>query len=192
MPGVRHIHIPKRTPRSTRIRIALWSACALSCLPAPAQSPPEAPPAGPDLRELAKATQNPVADLVSIPFQFNFNTGGGLQDQTYLNLNIQPVFPISLTKKWKLIARTIIPVDNFPGPSQTRFSGVGNIQSELFFTPAKPGKMIIGIGPTFSLPTSTASPSTTGTWAAGGGLVLLKATRHWVVGSLFRPILAAH
>ena len=62
-----------------------------------------------DTTELAKKTQNPVGDILSIPFEFNFNGGGGLEDQTHLNLNFQPVLPIKLTPGVNLIFRTIIP-----------------------------------------------------------------------------------
>ena len=148
--------------------------------PAPAQGTAQAQ----DVSALAKTTQNPVGDVVSVPFQFNFNNGGGLQDETYFNLNIQPVIPIHLSPNWSLIARTILPLDSFPGPNQTRFTGNGDIQEQLFFTPARPGKIIWGIGPMLSLPTATAESAKTGSWAAGPGALLLKMTGPWVLGVL--------
>ena len=63
-----------------------------------------------DVTDLAKETQNPVGDIVSVPFQFNFNSGGAYQDQTFFNLNFQPVIPIHLTSKVTFIARTIVPI----------------------------------------------------------------------------------
>jgi hypothetical protein len=154
---------------------------------APGTAPPAAaqtPPPAHDTTALAKQTQNPVGDLVSVPFQFNFNTGGGLSDQTFLNLNIQPVIPIKLSERWNVIARTIIPVDSLPGPDATRLSGVGDIQAQLFFTPAKPGPIIWGVGPILSMPTSTSSGTATGTWAAGPAAVIVKMAGPWVVGGL--------
>src|SRR5262245_29454577 len=106
--------------------------------------------------ELAKKTQNPVGDIVSVPLQFNFNTGGPLKDQTLFNLNFQPVIPIHISKSVTLISRTIVPLNSYPGPNGTRYSGNGDIQQETFFTPARPGKIILGIGPAFSLPVATA------------------------------------
>lgn len=155
--------------------IALWTAPY-----AAAQTPPPAH----DTTALAKQTQNPVGDLVSVPFQFNFNTGGGLSDQTFLNLNLQPVIPIKLSERWNVISRTIIPIDSLPGPDATRLSGVGDIQEQLFFTPAKPGGVIWGVGPILSMPTSTSSGTATGTWAAGPAAVIVKMAGPWVVGGL--------
>jgi len=104
---------------------------------------------------LAKQTQNPVADLVSIPFQFNFNSGGGLDDGTLYNLNIQPVIPITLNKDWKLIARAIVPYISSPAPDGGQEGGFGDIQLQSYFTQAHSGKVIWGIGPLFSFPAAT-------------------------------------
>src|SRR5260370_35034271 len=92
----------------------------------------------PDATELAKKTQNPVGDVTSLPFQFNFNTGGDLGDQTLLNLNFQPVIPFRLTDNWSMIARTIVPLYSVPGATGISYSGVGDIQEQLFVTPAHP------------------------------------------------------
>lgn len=138
--------------------------------------------------DLAKTTQNPVGDIVSLPFQFNFSTGDTLKDQTYLNVNFQPVIPIHISKSVTFISRTIIPMNSYPGENGTRYSGVGDIQQQTFFTPAKAGKVIWGIGPAFSLPVATALPFQTGTWAAGGSAVLLAMPGPWVIGSLFSQL----
>jgi hypothetical protein len=100
-----------------------------------------------------------------VPLQFNFNSGEGLSDENLFNLNIQPVIPIHLTPRVNMIARTIVPIESFPGPSGTRFSGFGDIQEQLFFTPAMAGKVIWGVGPVFSFPTATAEPAKT--WNLG-------------------------
>ena len=163
------------TVSSYVVALALWTAPH-----AGAQTPPPAH----DTTALAKQTQNPVGDLVSVPFQFNFNTGGCLSDQTFLNLNIQPVIPIKLSERWNVIARTIIPINSLPGPDATRLSGVGDIQEQLFFTPATPGRVIWGVGPILSMPTSTSSGTATGTWAAGPAAVVVKMAGPWVVGGL--------
>jgi hypothetical protein len=60
--------------------------------------------------ELAKAAQNPVADLISLPFQNNTNFGYGPDDEIQNVLNIQPVIPFHLSENWNLITRTIAPV----------------------------------------------------------------------------------
>ena len=74
-----------------------------------AQQPAAAPP---DTTALAKQTQNPVGDLISIPLQFNFNTGGDLSHAMLFNLNVQPVIPFKLTPDWNVIARAIVPIDS--------------------------------------------------------------------------------
>ena len=141
-------------------------------------------PAQPDVTALAKTTQNPVGDLISVPLQFNFNTGGGLDGQTFLNLNVQPVIPFQVSANWKAIARTIVPLNSLPGPDNTRYSGVGDIQEQLFFTPDKPGAIIWGVGPVFSLPTATSAAFSTGTWAVGAGGVVLKDAGPFVLGGV--------
>ena len=92
-------------------RLALAGALSLlGARPSAAQQPVED-----EQTKLAKATQNPVSDLVSLPFQFNFNTGGGLEDQTFFNLNFQPVVPIKgVLREWTIIARTIVPYVSIP------------------------------------------------------------------------------
>jgi hypothetical protein len=149
------------------------------------QTPPEP---GHDVSDLAKQVQNPVSSLVSLPFQFNFNTGGGLQDETLLNINFQPVIPIRLNSSWNLIARTIVPINSFPGPEGTRFSGVGDFQEQFFFSPSKASTFIWGVGPVFSMPTATAAPAKTGTWGVGPSAVLLTMKGPWVVGALVNQI----
>jgi hypothetical protein len=125
-----------------------------------------------------------VSSLVSLPFQFNFNTGGDLEDATFFNVNFQPVVPFKLSSNWNAIARTIVPIDSVPGPNGEQFSGVGDIQEQLFITPAKPGGIIWGVGPALSLPTAATAPLRTGTWAAGPTAVVVKMTGPWVLGGL--------
>jgi hypothetical protein len=153
------------------------------------RSPPNSPES--DATALAKETQNPVGDVASIPFQFNFSNGGDLKDDTFLNLNFQPVVPLHVSSGLTLITRTIVPIVSFPAPGRTRLSGIGDIQEQLFFTAAHPGPIIWGIGPAFSFPTATTSPAKTGTWAAGGSFVVLTTPDPFVIGALvvqFSPL----
>lgn len=145
-----------------------------------------------DVTDLAKTTQNPVGDIVSVPFQFNFNSGGAYKDQTFFNLNFQPVIPIHITRHWTFITRTIVPINSIPTSETTSSSGVGDIQEQTFLTPARPAKIIWGIGPAFSFPTATASPAKTGTWAGGGSAVLLAQPGPFVLGSLFTQLSPMH
>src|SRR5262249_61405617 len=76
--------------------------------------------------ELAKKTQNPVADLISVPFQNNFNFNLGPRDATQLVLNVQPVVPFHISENWNLITRTIMPIisQGSPAPGVDRLGGV--------------------------------------------------------------------
>ena len=110
--------------------------------------------------ELAKKLSNPVAALISAPFQFNYDQSIGPRDDgSRLTLNIQPVIPFSISKDWNLISRTITPVvsqhDIFPDAG-SQF-GIGDIVQSLFFSPKKPtsGGLIWAVGPVILLPTAS-------------------------------------
>ena len=100
-----------------------------------------------DETDLAKASQNPVGSMVSLPFQNNTNFGIGPDDAVANVLNIQPVYPVSLSKNWNLINRVIVPViyreEIIPGTGSA--SGLGDISYTGFISPANPGKVIWGI-----------------------------------------------
>jgi hypothetical protein len=141
-----------------------------------------------DATELAKAAQNPVADMVSIPFQNNTNFNVGPDNRTGNTLNIQPVIPISLNKEWNLITRTIAPITYTPYP-EYQF-GLGNIQSTGFLSPARPSKFIWGFGPVFQFPTHTDTYLGSDKWSAGPsavGLFMDKGSP-WVIGLLVQNI----
>jgi hypothetical protein len=136
--------------------------------------------------ELAKKTQNPVADLISVPFQNNFNFGAGSKNQMIYVLNVQPVIPIHLTDNWNLIARIITPIINQPSlfPHVDNAAGLGDINPTVFLSPAKPGKLIWGVGPTMTLPTASDSLLGSGKWTMGPSVVGLFMSGPWVVGAL--------
>jgi hypothetical protein len=136
--------------------------------------------------ELAKKTQNPVADLISVPLQNNFNFGAGTNDATIYVLNVQPVIPLKLTEDWNLITRTIMPIINQPSLFEEGESafGLGDLNPTFFLSPAKPGKLIWGVGPTFTLPTATDSLLGTSKWSMGPAAVGLTIQGPWVFGAL--------
>jgi hypothetical protein len=170
-------------------RILFWSGVFAVFIVMGMQTYGQVQPAvEPSETDLAKTTQNPVGDIVSVPFQFNFNGGGFYEDQTFFNLNFQPVIPIHLNRQVTLISRTIVPIDSIPTSNGASSSGIGDIQEQTFFTPARPHTIIFGIGPSFSFPTATASPAKTGTWAGGVSGVLLAMPGPFVLGSLFQQL----
>lgn len=138
----------------------------------------------PDPTALAKTTQNPVGDLVSLPFQLNYFSGEPLEDETLFNLNFQPVVPLRLTDEWNVIVRTIFPYLSIPASGAERVNGFGDIQQQIFFSPAKPGAVIWGVGPALSFPTATNDLAKTGDWTAGPTAVVLTMPGPWVLGAL--------
>jgi hypothetical protein len=157
-----------------------------------AQTPAAPAGAAPDVNALAKATQNPVGDIISVPFQFNFNGGGDLEDQTALNVNFQPVIPFRLSDDWNVIARTIVPINTVPIPGGERSSGIGDVVLQMMATPKAAGSVIWGVGPSFSLPTATAAAMETGTWAAGFSAVVLTMPGPFVLGALVNQLWPLH
>jgi hypothetical protein len=155
--------------------------------PAPAE---QDKPAGGDTEDLAKAAQNPVASLISVPLQNNTGFGVGPFDRNQNVLNIQPVIPVRISENWNLINRIITPIIFQPNVNQnTQGSfGLGDINPTFFFSPAKPGKLIWGVGPTFVIPTATANVLGQGKFSMGPGVVLLTTPGHWVIGMLINNV----
>lgn len=141
--------------------------------------------------ELAKQLQNPVASLISVPFQNNFEFNLGPNDDGFkYTLNFQPVIPVSLNEDYNLIIRTILPIisqdDVIPNTSQ---SGLGDIVQSFFFSPKKPvGGLILGFGPVMLYPSATDSLLGTERWGTGPTGLVLKQTGGWTYGLLFNHI----
>jgi len=139
--------------------------------------------------ELAQELTNPLADLVSVPVQMNFDRNIGPADEgTKVTTNVQPVIPFSLGKDWNLISRTIAPIvyqDEIRPGSGSQF-GLGDINTTLFFSPVKPtaGGLLWGVGPVLLLPTGTDDLLTAGKWAAGPAGLVLTIRGPWTIGFL--------
>jgi len=140
--------------------------------------------------ELAKAAQNPVANMISLPLQNNTNFNFGPMEKTQNVFNIQPVWPFTLNENWNLITRTIVPVISQPQlfPGDDRENGLGDIIFTAFLSPANPGKMIWGAGPVLLLPTATDEKLGTKKWGAGPSAVALSIRGPWVFGALANHI----
>jgi opacity protein-like surface antigen len=135
--------------------------------------------------DLAKQSQNPIADLVSVPFQSNTNFNEAPFGRTQEVLNIQPVVPLHISADWNLISRTIVPVISQPDPILDRnTNGIGDITEELFFSPLHSGALIWGAGPVFTIPSATDPILGTGRVLLGPTIVLLTTPGHWVIGVL--------
>jgi len=142
--------------------------------------------------ELAKLAQNPVGNLISVPFQNNTNFNYGPQSDTQNVLNIQPVIPISVNEEWNVITRTILPVISQPALSPTgeRINGIGDTVFTAFLSPAKPGQWIWGAGPVVQLPTNSNAVMGNKNWGAGPSVVVLHMDHGspWVYGVLVNNI----
>ena len=161
--------------------------------------------AGGDEHDLAKQLQNPVANLISVPLQFNADFGYGDSDEDdsvfddsddegyRLTLNIQPVIPISLNEDWNMIVRTIIPViyqeDILLDGDWSQF-GLGDTVQSYFFSPKAPGKggLIWGAGPVFMWPTGTDDSLGSQKWGIGPTGLLLWQKEGWTYGILANHI----
>lgn len=154
---------------------------------------PDAPsgPAADEAADLAKQLNNPVASLISVPFQLNYDTGLGEKDANRWILNIQPVIPFDISENWNLISRTIVPIIDqqspFEGISST--SGFGDIVQSLFFSPKAPTRngWIWGAGPVILVPIGKDEFSSDN-WGLGPTAVALKQENGWTYGALANHI----
>jgi len=171
--------------RKTRVAVAAFLG-ALGLAPAHAQQKMSS-------EDLAKLAQNPVGNLVSVPFQNNTNFNVGPQNGTQNILNIQPVLPIELNKDWNLITRTILPLVWQPGaaPGQDDTFGLGDLQLSGFVSPAQPGPggLIWGAGAIVQMPTDTNGLGNKN-WGLGPTAVVLKLEKGspWVYGLLVNNV----
>lgn len=137
--------------------------------------------------DLAKQLANPVASLISVPFQSNWDFGIGVNDASRYTMNFQPVIPLSLDEEWNLIVRTIVPVIDAesPAPGIPDASGLGDIVQSFFFSPVDPvDGWIVGAGPVFLYPSASETLLGTDQWAAGPTAVVLKQEGPWTYGAL--------
>jgi len=135
--------------------------------------------------DLAKKSQNPIANLVSLPVQSNTNFNSGPFNRTQEIVNIQPVVPMPLNEDWNVISRTIVPLVSQPDPViNSSTNGIGDITQSLFLSPANPGKLIWGVGPVFTVPSASDPILGTGKILFGPTAVFLTTPGHWVLGVL--------
>lgn len=143
--------------------------------------------------ELAKKLANPLASLISVPIQPNYDENiGPDEDGSVWRINIQPVIPFSLSEDWNLITRTILPVihqDDVPVAGMGE-SGIGDALLSLFFSPTKPafGRLIWGVGPAILLPTASDEMLGTEKWGVGPTAVFLWQEGPWTIGTLVNHV----
>ena len=162
--------------------ISLSAVSMLLVLPPPA--------AAQTADELAKQTQNPIASLISVPLQGNWDFGLGDRDATGLLFNFQPVVPFPISPSTNIVLRIIMPLTSQPGTASdgTRINGMGDILSTAFFSPSKASRIIWGAGPVVLLPTATNNTLGTEKFAVGPSAVVLMQPGKWTVGLLFNHL----
>lgn len=141
--------------------------------------------------ELAKKLANPIASMISVPIQQNFDFNGGPNKNGFVSTtNIQPVIPIALGPNWNLIVRTILPIVHQERIQPTHESGLSDISQSFFFSPSKPGPggLVWGVGPVFLYPTATNNKLGGQKWGAGPTAVALVQKGKWTLGALVNHI----
>jgi hypothetical protein len=154
------------------------------------EQPQKAAGGADDAAELSKKLANPLASLISFPIQTNFDIGMGDGSGWKMTINLQPVIPIALNKKWNLISRTIIPIIHqgsvvAPGTGQ---SGLGDVVQSIFISPNKSEPFIWGVGPVVLIPTATNEFLGGKQLGLGPTVVVLKQQKGWTVGTLWNHI----
>ncbi len=145
-----------------------------------------------DPAELARKLANPIASLISVPFQNNTDVGVGEDHDGYINiLNVQPLIPIKLSEKLNLITRSIIPVvsqKNITGEGTSQ-TGLGDMSIITFFSPVEAKKGFVwGVGPVFLLPTATNEFLGTKNFSIGPTALALIQTHGMTIGATVRQM----
>ena len=147
--------------------------------------------------DLAKAVQNPVGSLISVPFKATLDFGA--DNGEVLVINLQPVYPVRVGD-WNIINRAIAPFIDIPkglttgipeipgGTAGDGATGLGDINYTPFLSPAEPKGFIWGIGPSITFPTATNDQLGSGKWSGGVSAVVLAQPKPWTVGFLARQL----
>jgi hypothetical protein len=136
--------------------------------------------------ELAKKTQNPVSDLISVPIMNNLGFNAGPEDDLQNTLNIMAVVPQKINANWNWIHRAVIPIVSQPAPIDEW--GLSDIQYQGYVSPANVDSVVWGVGPVLQMPTATDDSLGSEKWSAGAGLVALQMKGPWVYGALLNNI----
>ncbi len=182
-----------RIRRNTSIVIAVFGTLTMFACCASAQEDPPGDGRSEHAADtgLAKKTQNPLSDLISVPFENNFGFEAGADGEFRYDLIIKPVYPMAINDDWNWVHRPLLPVISQPnmGPDNVgEACGVGDLQYQGYLSPAKPGKLIWGVGSVFTFPTASEDELGSEKWSVGPGLVLLTMEGPWVVGGLVNNV----
>jgi len=173
--------------RLSRLALAVAALIGLAPALAHAQSSSDAPAAIDP-----SAAQNPIANVVSIPFQDNTSYNVGPLKRTENVLVVEPVVPFSLGGDWSVVSRWVTPIISAPRVSSLADarSGLGNLEPQFYFTPAHPGSIIWGIGPEVWMPTASDKTLGVNKWGGGVAAVALTIQGPWLAGVLINNVWA--
>ena len=140
--------------------------------------------------KLERDVQNPVSELINVPFQNNTNFDQGAYGRTANVLNIQPVIPINISDDWMIKSRTILPVSWQPYPDRISGGdfGLGDTTQTFFLAPRGDRKLVWGIGPAFVIPTATSPPLGQGKFSIGPSVLALSQPGHWTLGGIVNNV----
>jgi hypothetical protein len=186
----RHRGLRAKLLHGTCLSIVVTIALTIPCAPARAQGEDPAAEQEAAEAELAKQLSNPLASLVSVPFQFNWARPVGPNDDTRLILNIQPVMPFDVSENWNLITRMIVPFVGQPPLVEggVAASGISDVLTSFFLSPKSTTPFIWGVGPVVSIPSTSEPTLGTGKWLAGPTAVVLKQSGGITYGALFNQL----
>ncbi len=139
--------------------------------------------------QISKKLSNPIAHLISLPMQYNWDTGGGPKDDgQHHYVEIKPIIPLPINDDWVVLSRTLMYLEHKHNFGYGSKSGLGDLTQTFFLSPvSKPGELRWGIGPEILMPTATDDHLGAGKWGAGPSVILVQELDQWTFG-----ILASH
>ena len=162
----------------TKLFLSLASSLFFICTPVTAQDEKAAS----DMSELAKQSQNPVANMYQLPVSYLGDFNSGVTKSYISTVMLKPVIPITLSKSLLFIFRAIVPVTFMPTPINK--AGLSDIQLQFYLSPVSKSKFIWGAGPMISVPSGIPADMCSGKWTVGPAAAGLFMLKHWVIGVL--------
>ena len=141
-------------------------------------------------KQLASLANNPLADKVSLPFQYDANRYAGSGGKTQQELTILPLIPFRANDDWDVITRTIVPIIVQPGlaAGEGTARGLGDMLLTAFLSPARVGQLDWGVGPVLQIPSAKSDSLGQGKWAAGLSAATIWSSNQWSIIALINNV----